>query len=208
MKRFRMTAGSLSASLILAGLLSAPCLAQRHGNPVFAQQRRPPTGGQARANSHAPNSHPPQQHSHAGDWLRKHQNLSPAERQRALENDPGFRRLPPAQQQVLRQRLQRFSSLPREQQDRVLDRMDRWEHLTPEQKQQARQIHNQMQQLPPDRQRMVRTAIGDLRGMPPQQRDQIIDSPRFKSMFSSQERDIMRGATRLPLAPPENPPER
>ena len=61
-----------------------------------------------------------------------------------------------------------------------------------------------MQQLPPDRRRMVTTAVRDLRAMPPEQREQIIDSNRFKGMFSPQERDIMRGASRLPLAPPEN----
>ena len=86
----------------------------------------------------------------------------------------------------------------------MLNRMDTWEHLTPEQKQQARQIFKQMQQLPPDRQRMVRTAVRDLRAMPPDQRENVIDSDRFKSMFSDQEREMMRGVTRLPLAPPES----
>ena len=37
--------------------------------------------------------------------------------------------------------------------------------------------------------------------MPPAQRDQVINSDRFKGMFSDQERDMMREATRLPLAP-------
>jgi hypothetical protein len=60
-----------------------------------------------------------------------------------------------------------------------------------------------MQQLPPERQRQVRTAIRDLRAMPPAQREQIINSPRFKGMFSDQERELMRGAARLPLAPAE-----
>jgi hypothetical protein len=60
-----------------------------------------------------------------------------------------------------------------------------------------------MQQLPPNRRHMVGTAIRDLRAMPPQQREQIISSPRFRSMFSPRERDMMRGATRLPLAGPE-----
>lgn len=50
---------------------------------------------------------------------------------------------------------------------------------------------------------MVGTAIHDLRAMPPEQREKIIASPRFRGMFSDQERDMMRGATRLPLAPPE-----
>jgi hypothetical protein len=64
-----------------------------------------------------------------------------------------------------------------------------------------------MQQLPPDRRNMVRTAVRDLSALPPGQREQIIDSNRFKSTFSPEERDIMRGATRLPLASPEDHPQ-
>ena len=37
--------------------------------------------------------------------------------------------------------------------------------------------------------------------MPPDQREQVINSERFKGMFSDQERELMRGAARLPLAP-------
>ena len=86
----------------------------------------------------------------------------------------------------------------------MLNRMETWEHLTPEQKQQARQIFGQMQQLPPDRRRLVHKAIDDLRQMPPDQHEQIINSDRFKGTFSDHEREVMRGATRLPLAPPDS----
>jgi hypothetical protein len=215
MKRVRFMAECVSAALLLMGSLALPCLAQHNrGFAHFPQQHRESMG----AAKSAPQSHPQSQNhakppahaaapnhpqSHAGDWLRNHQNMSPAQREKELENDPGFRRLPAQQQQLLRQRLQHFSNLPREQQDRMLRRMDVWAHLTPEQKQQAHEIHNRIQQLPPDRQRMVRTAIDDMRTMPPEQREQIIDSARFKGMFSPQERDIMRGATKLPLAGPE-----
>jgi Protein of unknown function (DUF3106) len=144
---------------------------------------------------------------HAGDWLRRYQNLSPAERERVLQNDPGFRRLPPERQQLLRRRLERFSSLPPEQQERVINRMETWEHLTPAQKAEARDLFGQMQQLTPQRRRMLRAAVRDLSAMPPDQRERVIDSPRFRSMFSPMERDIMRRASRLPLAPPpENQP--
>jgi Protein of unknown function (DUF3106) len=141
---------------------------------------------------------------HAGDWLRRYRGLSPGEQERALQSDPAFRRLPPERQQLLRQRLQHFASLPPEQQQRMLNRMETWEHLTPGQKQQARELFGRMQQLPPDRRRMLTTAVRDLRAMPPGQREEIINSNRFRGMFSPEERDIMRGATRLPLAPPEN----
>ncbi len=179
---------------------SYPCLAQ-HNYSSRSVQPRPVQQHQGMPNQNrAPNRQP---QGHAGDWLRHYQNVPPNERERALQNDPGFRRLSPEHQQQLRQRLQHFSSLPPQQQQRMLNRMETWEHLTPEQKQQARQVHGQLQQLPPDRRRMVTTAVRDLSAMPPGQREQIIDSNRFRGMFSPQERDIMRGASRLPLAPPD-----
>jgi len=191
-----MQRGSLMTRWIATGVLAvatvvvclSPCLAQRSFRPAPQQIQ----------------SHPPQPGGHAGDWLRRYRGLSPSEQERALQSDPAFRRLSPERQQLLRQRLRHFSSLPPEQQQRMLNRMETWEHLTPGQKQQAREVFGRLRQLPPDRQRMVTTAVRDLRAMPPGQREQIIDSHRFKSVFSPEERDIMRGATRLPLAPPEN----
>jgi hypothetical protein len=80
--------------------------------------------------------------------------------------------------------------------------METWEHLTPAQKQEARQLFGQLRALPPDRKQVVTTAIEDLRGMTPEQREQVIDSDRYKGMFSDSERDLMRDAARLPLSPP------
>ena len=185
-----------AAGLAIAILVPLSCLA--HAGPFHAAQQRhaaaaPPQRPQAPRQGH------PQ--GHVGDWLRRYKDLPPAEQERELQNDPAFRRLPPERQQQLRQRLQHFSNLPPQQQLRMLNRMETWEHLTPEQKQQARQIFGYMRQLPPDRRRMVMTAVRDLRNMAPDQREAVINSERFKSMFSDQERDMMRGATRLPLAP-------
>jgi hypothetical protein len=194
-----LTAAALAATLVFA----LPCLAKT-GGFYSAQQRHSSPAYQPQRPSQAPRQQEGRpQRGHAGDWLRRYKDLPPAEQERELQRDPGFRRLPPARQQLLRQRLQHFSSLPPQQQLRILNRMDTWEHLTPEQKTQARQVFNQFRQLPPARQRMVGTAVHDLRGMPPDQRERVIDSPRFRSMFSDQERDMIRGASRLPLAPPD-----
>jgi len=144
---------------------------------------------------------PAAEQRHGGDWLRSHQNLSPAEQEKALQNDPQFRKLPAQQQQRLVNRLQKFNSLPPQEQQRRLNRIETWEHLTPQQKQQARQLAQQWKQLSPDRQRMMKTAIGDLRAMPPEQRESVLESDRFKGMFSEQERSMLRETTKLPLAP-------
>jgi hypothetical protein len=193
-----MTERLAAVALAVVTTVAVPCLAANGGSRSWQHQApayHPQPAGQA--------PRQPLQRGHAGDWLRHYKDLPPAEQERELQKDPLFRRLPPAQQQLLRQRLQRFSSLPPQQQLRMLNRMETWEHLTPQQKQQARQVFSQFRQLPLDRQRMVGTAVHDLRAMPPDQREQVIDSPRFKGMFSDQEREMIRGASRLPLAPAE-----
>ena len=182
-----------AVALAIAVVTPLPCAAQKSTAHVAAPAPHAPYQIGAR----------PAQQGHAGDWLRRYKDLSPQEQERALQNDPGFRRLPPARQQLLRLRLQHFSNLPPQRQLQILNRMETWEHLTSTQQQQARQIFSQMRQLPPERQRMVTTAVRDLRAMPPDQREQVINSPRFRGMFSDQEREMMRGATRLPLAPAE-----
>ncbi len=195
-----------AAGLAIAVALPVPCLAYR--GLAYRDAVHPQEHNAAPAPVRPQQAHPQAQvhaqpQGHAGDWLRHYKDLPPAEQERELQRDPTFRRLPPARQQLLRQRLRHFSSLPPQQQLRMLNRMETWEHLTPTQKAQARQLYGQMRQLPPDRQRAVGTAIHELRGLPPEQREKVIDSPRIRSMFSDHERDMMRGATRLPLAPAE-----
>ncbi len=182
-----MATAVLSAATVMASF--STCLAQRA--PFRPMQGR--QGAQA---------HPGQ--AHAGDWLRRYKGLPPGEQDRALQNDPGFRRMSPEQQQRLRQQLHYFASLPPGEQQRIVNNMDRWAHLTPEQKQQAREVFGRMRQLPPGRRDVVRAAIRDLSVLPPEQRERIIDSRQFTRNFSPEERDIMRGAVRLPLAPQEN----
>ena len=46
-----------------------------------------------------------------------------------------------------------------------------------------------------------------VRQMPPEQRQQVLDSPRFRSMFSPQEREMLKNVTQLPIAAPENDSE-
>ena len=84
--------------------------------------------------------------------------------------------------------------------------METWEHLTHEQKQQARQIFFELRDLPPARRFLVREAVRQLRSMPPDQREREIDSDQYRSRFTDHERELIRGISRLPLAPPEGGP--
>lgn len=143
---------------------------------------------------------PPAQGHHSGQWLNQQREKPLDQQRRALENDPNFRGLPRERQQKYEQRLQRFNSMPPDRQQQVLRRMETWEHLTPQQKQDFKGIGQQFNTLPPDRRRAVRNAIETLRAMPPAAREREVESGRY-SQFSPQERQILNGASRLPLAP-------
>ncbi len=170
-------------------------------NPARSPEgSRPPQNYSSQGGREVPRP-PSAAQRHGGDWLRKNRDLSLADQQKALQNDPQFRKLPQQQQQRLVNRLQNFNSLTPQEQQQRLNRIETWEHLTPQQKSQARQLASQWQQLPQQRKQMMKTAIGDLRGMPPDQRERVLESDRFKGMFSDQERNMLRETTKLPLAP-------
>jgi len=84
--------------------------------------------------------------------------------------------------------------------------METWEHLTPQQKQDFRSVDSQFKGLPPDRRQAVRNAIESLRAMPPEARQRQIEAGRY-NQFSPQERQILNNASRLPLAPADQPPQ-
>ena len=219
-----MLGGGKIACGLMALLLLALSFAQsRYSPPPSPQQQHPPSqaadGQWHRFQKEGPPSasRPNQVHSpqnlpgHAGNWLRRYKDMTPAEQRRALENDAQFRKLPPQQQARLRNRLQHFSSLPPEQQERVLNRMETWEHLTPDQKREARLLFQQFKQLPQERRKAVNQAIRGMRNLTPEQRDRLINSEQYSRTFSLQERVLLDGAAHLPLAPGDGlqaePPE-
>jgi Protein of unknown function (DUF3106) len=180
--------------LCLFGLLSLPLAGQRP-----AEHFRPPAQSNPPKNSNSGNKGGAQP-GKMGQWLEKHKNLSPDQQEKLLENDPNFKKLPPARQAELRERLRKFNNLPPAQRERALNRMQYMASLSPEQRQQVREAGQQLQGLPQDRQVMVHKALRHLRQMDPQERQQILDSDRFKSTFSEQERGII---TRLAAINPE-----
>lgn len=157
---------------------------------------QPPKGGlgargsTVRVQAHsAPPKQPKQEH--LSQWMERHNNLSPAEQQKALENEPGFRDLSPDAQQRVRDSLTKLNNMSPEQRRRMVARTEAMEHLTPQQRTQVRGALGQLGSLPEDRRRMVARAFRDLREMPEPQRQAIMNSDRFRSQFSDQERGTL-----------------
>jgi hypothetical protein len=184
-----------STILCLAVLLEFPAGAQRKVGGAAAPH--PNTANNAPKNANGA-QHPGRK---MGDWLREHQNLTPDQQEKLLENDPNFKKLPPERQAELKERLRKFNSLTPEKRERALNRMEFMASLTPQQREQIRQAQTTLQGLPPDRQVMVHKALRHLRQMDPQQRQQVMNEERFKSMFSEQERGVIGQLAAI------NPPE-
>jgi len=136
------------------------------------------------------------------EWLESHQNLSVDQQEKALASDPNFKKLPPARQTALRDRLRKFDSLPPDQRQLALQRMRFWASLTPAQRQELRDANHQLQGLPEDRRVAVHKALRHLRKMDPQKRQQVMQSDRFKTLFSEQEQGILKELASI--NPPQN----
>ena len=196
-------------ALLLAGLLACALAAQETPVEPAPGKGPPPREGERRGGfgmrggHHGPGAH-------AGDWLRKYQNLPPDQQEQALANDSEFQKLPPERQTRLREVLRKFNSKTPEERQRMLERMETFEHLTPEQQQRAHQLFERFRSLPEERRRMVKRALRNLREMDPRQRSRILTSDRFRSMFSGDEMEVLKGMSEIapPPAPPENPSDR
>ena len=159
-------------------------------------------GGWQQHKNDPPQNGRPQYHlngpgPHRGDWLRQNGNLPLQQQEQQLRQDPRFRNLSPAQQQKLIDRLHNFDNLTPDDKAKVLNRMEMFEHLTPSQQQAAQGMFQRYKALPEDRQSRVRQAYHQLQNLSPEQRNQLLNSPGYRSTFTEDERDLLRGMTDL-----------
>lgn len=176
---------SLGAAFLLL-LWVRPALGRQHHEPP------PPIPKPSRPTPPRPGEKLAPNQGHLAQWIENHKNLSPADQLRALESEPGFHDLPPQTQQNVRDRLAQLNSMNPQQRERTLDRTEALERLTPQQRQEWRGAVQQLTSLPAGRRALAVRAVTDLGQMPPEQRDQVIDSDRFRSQFSDGERTMIR----------------
>jgi hypothetical protein len=201
---FRKVLQSALAVLVLATGSAAFARGQGGGHRGFGG------GGQRGEMRSFPNEGRPgprgQNQEHLGQWMNRHSNMTLEQQQRALGNEPGFRQLPPQTQQHLRSRLNQLNSMSPDQRSRMIERNEDIERLSLPQRQQVRGAMQQLGALPMDRRRMVARAFRDLRAMPPEQRQSLLNSDRFRSQFSPQERGTLGQLLDVaPLLPPPPP---
>jgi hypothetical protein len=181
--------------LLLAGSLSLSALnpPQKNQDKKENRNQRPMPQGKVEDNAPRP-----------GKWLQRHWNDSPQQQQRELHSDDDFKKLSPEQRQRLEERLKQFNSLSPEQKERVARRFKALESMPPEKRELLQSSLQQFRQAPDDRRRAMRHAWNNLRQMPPDQQEQVMNSDRFRSTFSDQERSTLKGLLDSGFNPEEN----
>jgi hypothetical protein len=140
---------------------------------------------------------PTPQAGHLPQWMQQHRNMPIGQQERLLRQEPGFNRLSPSDQQREIQQLQHLNQLPEPEQQRRLARTENIERLSPSERMQLNQSSREYKALPPDRQMLMRGAFRDLRQVPIDQRDTMLNSARYRSTFTPQERGILSNMLRV-----------
>lgn len=183
-----MIGAKIVSAVLLSGLMTLNVPSR-----VTTSHKTAPVALVQAAPQKSPNaSHPAQKGGHKmGDWLQAHKDLPLDQQIKILESQPNFKKLPADRQDALRERLKKFNSLPPDKREQALQRMEFLSKLTSQQRQELRSANEQLKGLPPDRQVAVHTALRHLRQMPPAERQQVIQSDRFRSTFSDQEQKLI-----------------
>lgn len=178
---------------------------QRLQPRMAAQQGRPPAAPQPRRFNQGPqpggNRQQGARGEHLAEWMNAHRNLTPAQQQQALENEPGFRDLPPQTQQRYRDRLAQLNAMDPARRAEILKLNEHMEGLTLQQRGQVRGAMQQLGALPPDQRHVVARSFNELRRLPPDQRAAAMSRIPLNDAQRSALNNLMTVEPMLPQEP-------
>jgi hypothetical protein len=114
-----------------------------------------------------------------------------------LRSDPSFRGLPSSEQQRVVSQLHQVNQMPEEQRQRRLARAEALEHMSPQDRMRVTNSAQRWAAQPAERQALMKSAFRDLRGVPTDQRLTVLNSDRYKGVFSAEERGILADMLRV-----------
>lgn len=122
-----------------------------------------------------------------------------------MRKNPSFKALPPGDQHRLMQQLRRVDRMPPAQRERRLARNSMLERLSPEEQMRINRSAQRLRQLSPGREALVKQAFQELRSVPLNQRQTVLNSARYRHVFTPEERGILSNLLRVePYVPPRS----
>jgi hypothetical protein len=140
-------------------------------------------------------------------WVDTMRDLSPAQRDRVLQNSRAFQNLSPDKQGKIRQQFNQWDRMSSNQRADLREKEQTWRNLSPEQRDHIKNdVLPQMRQMPWDRQQMINQKLGVLRNMPESARNQRLNDPNFTRGMSDQERSVLHDLAHTHVAGTPLPP--
>ncbi|HBY63484.1 MAG TPA: hypothetical protein DEH78_26975 [Solibacterales bacterium] len=119
--------------------------------------------------------------------IERWQQMSPEERQKALD------RLPPERRKMMEERLREYRQLSEDEQARLSSQYEEFRKLPPRRQREMRRLFQEFRELPMERRRVVRRELEQLRGLAPGERKSRLASGEFRERFSESERRLIEG---------------
>jgi Protein of unknown function (DUF3106) len=145
----------------------------------------------------------------ARPWVDTMRNLSPAQRERVMQNSRAFQNLSPDKQAKIRQQFNQWDHMTPQQQASLRQNEEKWRNLTPEQRDHIKNdVLPKWRQMPWDRQQMMKQKLGVLQNMPESARNQRLNDPNFTKGMTDDERTMLHDLSHTHVgAPPDSPNE-
>ena len=140
-------------------------------------------------------------------WVDTMRDLSPAQRERVLQNSRAFQNLSPDKQAKIRQQFNQWDHMSSNQRADLRAKEQTWRNLTPEQRNHIKNdVLPQMRQMPWDRQQMINQKLSVLQNMPESARIQRLNDPNFTRGMSDQEKSVLHDLAHMHVGGASEPP--
>ncbi len=140
-------------------------------------------------------------------WVDTMRGLSPAERERVLQNSRAFQNLSPDKQNRIRQQFNQWDHMTPTQQADLRAKERTWRDLTPNQRDYIKnQVLPRWRQMPWDRQQMMKQKLSVLQNMPESARNQRLNDPNFTRGMTDEEKSMLHDLSHTHVGSAPEPP--
>jgi hypothetical protein len=140
-------------------------------------------------------------------WVDKMRDLSPAQRERVLQDSPAFQKMQLDQQNKIRNQFKQWDQKTPQQRADQREKEGVWRNMTPEQRQHIKNdVLPQWRQMSKDRQDAISKRLGILKNMPESAKNQRLNDPKFTEGMSDEDKATLRDLSHLHVGGPPDPP--
>lgn len=134
--------------------------------------------------------------------------LTPAQRERVLQNSRAFQNLSIDKQNRIRQQFNQWDHMTPQQRNSLRQNEQTWRELTPGQRDYIKNdVLPKWRQMPWDRQQVLKQKLGVLQNMPESARNQRLNDPNFTRGMSDDEKSMLRELSHTHVGAPDPPAE-